>query len=370
MIPFLSNILSKIILSPFALLYGLVVGIRSFLYRSNLLRSSRFDIPTISVCNLSVGGSGKTPHIEYLIRLLQPYLQVSVLSRGYKRKTEGFRMVETTDTVIEVGDEPLQFKRKYPSVPVAVGEKRAYAIPQMLYRHPTIQTILLDDAFQHLSVRSYLNILLTEYSQPFTRDYLLPVGRLRDWRSSYYRADIIVVTKCPLLFDISEKQRLVSEINPYPYQRIYFSFYDYGTPYTIFDYPSVSVAENPEPYPTFIQIDADTEVLLVCAIAKVEYLVEYLASKVKSVTTMAFEDHRLFSNYDIAQFKRLYDGMTSAKKIIITTEKDIPRLELHKDYIVDNQLIIYALPIQVNFHFGEKDIFNDDIKKALLDFKV
>jgi tetraacyldisaccharide 4'-kinase len=172
------------------------------------------------------------------------------------------------------------------------------------------------------------------------------------------------------VLDISDKQRFINEINPYPYQRIYFSFYDYGTPYTIFDYPSVSIADNPEPHPTFINIDMDTEVLLVCAIAKVDYLVDYLASKAKSVTTMAFEDHRLFSNYDIAQFKRLYDNMIGTKKIIITTEKDIPRLELHKDYIIDNRLIIYALPIQVNFHFDEKDIFNDDIKKTLLDFKV
>ncbi len=370
MVQLFSNILSKILLSPFALLYGLVVGTRSFLYRSNLLRSSRFDVPTLSVGNLSVGGSGKTPHIEYLIRLLQPYIQVSVLSRGYKRQSEGFRMVETENNVIEVGDEPLQFKHKYPSVPVAVGEKRAYAIPQMLYRHPDIQTILLDDAFQHLSVHPYLNILLTEFSHPFTRDYLLPVGRLREWRSSYHRADIIIVTKCPFSLEIAEKQRLLTEINPYPYQRLYFSYYDYGTPYTIFDYPSVSASENPEPYYTFRNLDADTEVLLVCAIAKVDYLVEYLASKVKSVTTLAFEDHRLFSNYDIAQFKRLYDGITHSKKIIITTEKDIPRLALHKDYIIQNQLIIYALPIEVNFHFGEKNIFNADIKKTLLDFKV
>ena len=369
MIQLFSNFFSKILLSPFALVYGIVVSLRGFLYRSNLMRSSRFDIPTICVGNLSVGGSGKTPHIEYLIRLLQPYINVSVLSRGYKRKTEGFRMVEPENNVTEVGDEPLQFKRKYPSVPVAVGEKRAYAIPQMLYRNPEIQAILLDDAFQHLAVRPYLNILLTEFNEPFTRDYLLPAGRLRDWRHSYRRADIIIITKCPIHLEDVEKQRFINEINLYPYQRIYFSYYDYGTPYSIFNTPSV-LATGAMLSPQFVDLDMDTELLLICAIAKADYLVEYLSSKVKSVQTMEFEDHRVFSNYDVAQFKRLFDSMSGRKKIIITTEKDATRLELHKDYLIENQMVIYAIPIEVNFHFNEKEVFNNDIKKMLLDFKI
>ena len=314
MIQLFSNFFSKILLSPFALVYGIVVSLRGFLYRSNLMRSSRFDIPTICVGNLSIGGSGKTPHIEYLIRLLQPYINVSVLSRGYKRKTEGFRMVEPENNVTEVGDEPLQFKRKYPSVPVAVGEKRAYAIPQMLYRNPEIQAILLDDAFQHLAVRPYLNILLTEFNEPFTRDYLLPAGRLRDWRHSYRRADIIIITKCPFHLQDVDKQRLVNEINPYAYQRIYFSYYDYGTPYSIFNTPSVLAVGEQVASQQLVDLDIDTTVLLVCAIAKANYLVEYLSSKVKSVQTMEFEDHRVFSNYDVAQFKRLFDDMSGRKK--------------------------------------------------------
>ena len=188
--------ISIILLSPFALVYGVAMSIRRFLYETKLMRSSQFDVPTISVGNLSTGGTGKTPHIEYLIRLLQPYINVSVLSRGYKRKTEGFRMVQVDNTVLEVGDEPLQFKLKYPSVPIAVSERRAYAIPQMLYRHPDIQTILLDDAFQHLAVAPYFNILLTEYNFPFNKDFLLPAGRLRDWRKTAAKANVIVVTKC------------------------------------------------------------------------------------------------------------------------------------------------------------------------------
>jgi tetraacyldisaccharide 4'-kinase len=349
---------SKILLSPLALVYGAAVSFRTFLYRTRLLRSSRFDVPVICVGNISTGGTGKTPHIEYLIRLLQPYINVSVLSRGYKRKTEGFRMVRPEDSVLEVGDEPLLFKLKYPSVPVSVSERRAYAIPQMLYRHPDIQTVLLDDAFQHLAVTPHLHILLTEYDFPFTKDFLLPAGNLRDWRSTHQKADIIVVTKCPTHIQSSDKQRFINSIKPLSYQKIFFSYFQYDKPYRLFD-PSV-----------LGDLDAETEVLLVCGIARADYLVAYLSSIVKSVTTLKFEDHRLFSNYDVAQFKRLYEGFTSRKKMIITTEKDATRLNLHRDYIRENQLDIHVLPIEVNFLFDAKKEFDDTIKQALLDFKI
>jgi tetraacyldisaccharide 4'-kinase len=352
------DFISKILLSPFALVYGLIVSARRFLYRTQLLRSSRFDVPTISVGNLNTGGSGKSPHIEYLIRLLEPYINVSVLSRGYRRKTEGFRMVEMESTVLEVGDEPLQFKLKHPSVPVAVGEKRAYAIPQLLYRNAQLQTILLDDAFQHLAVTPYLNILVTEFNNPFTRDYLLPAGYLRDWRRSYRHADIIIVSKCPENITLQDKQAFIEEINPYPNQQIFFSYYEYGTPYLLFN-PSV-----------FQPLDKETDVLLVCGIAKPQYLTDYLTTQGKSVTTMAFEDHRLFTNYDVAQFKQVLEDMKGSKKIIITTEKDAVRLALHKDYIIENQLSIYVIPIEVNFLFNEKATFDDMIKEKLLAFKV
>ena len=372
MITFFFAYVSKILLSPFALIYGILVGVRRFLYRAKLLRSSRFDIPTISVGNLNVGGAGKTPHIEYLIRLLQPYINVAVLSRGYKRQTEGFLMVETNSTVLEVGDEPLQYKLKYPSVPVAVAEKRAYAIPQILYRHNEIQVVLLDDAFQHLAIKPYLNILLTEFSDPFTDDFLLPAGRLRDWRVTYRHADIIIITKCPFDIKDTEKHHFIQKINPYPYQRLYFSYFNYGTPYALFQQTTTLLIEISEPFDTIQTkiLDAETDVLLVCGIAKTDYLLNYLSSKVKSVTTMAFEDHRLFSNYDVAQFKNLFESMTGKKKIIITTEKDGTRLLLHQKYLVENNLDIYVLPIEVAFHFGEGEAFNNDVKKVLLNFKV
>ena len=354
----INNVFLRILLSPFALVYGGIVKMRQLSYQLQLLRSSRFDVPTIVVGNLSTGGVGKSPHIEYLIRLLQPYITVAVLSRGYKRKTEGFRLVQPDNTALEVGDEPLQFKRKYPSVPIAVGERRAYAIPQMIYQHNDIQTILLDDAFQHLAVKPYLKVLVTEYSRPYTRDYILPMGNLREGRSGAGRADIIVVSKCPLDMQIGEKQRFIKEINPHNGQKVFFSYYAYATPYQIFT-PSVK-----------FELDAETEVLLVTGIARVDYLVAHLSQRVKSVTTLSFEDHRIFTNYDVAHVKTLFDQMTGRRKVILTTEKDATRLELHKDYIVDNQLDIYAIPVEVTFLFEEGEAFDKVIKTALLDFKI
>jgi tetraacyldisaccharide 4'-kinase len=354
-----NNFFLKILFAPLSLLYGFIVSLRAFSYRIGLQRSSRFDVPTICVGNLSMGGSGKSPHIEYLIRLLEPYISVGVLSRGYRRKTEGFLFVEPKSTALDVGDEPLQFKRKFPEIAVAVGERRAYAIPQMLVRHPDLQAILLDDAFQHLAVRPYLNVLLTEFSQPFTRDYLVPSGNLRESRSAAERAQIIVVTKCPFDMSVSDKEKFRHEINPLPHQRLYFSYYGYAKPYQILD-PSV-----------YFDLDAETEVLLITGIARTDYLVSWLAPKVKKITTMAFEDHRLFTNYDVAQAKTVFDGMASARKrIILTTEKDATRLELHKPYLIENQLYIYALPIKVAFHFDEGATFDADIKQSLLDFKI
>jgi len=171
------DIVIRILLLPLALLYGLGIGLRNLLYRIGALRSVRFDLPVISVGNLTMGGAGKTPHIEYLLRWLDQFIQIAVLSRGYGRSTMGYRPVTSIDTAKEVGDEPLQFKRKFPNVPVSVSESRALAVPELIKRNPETQCILLDDAFQHLAVTPGLNILLTEFARPFTRDWLLPAGQ-------------------------------------------------------------------------------------------------------------------------------------------------------------------------------------------------
>src|SRR5829696_5932270 len=187
----------RILLLPFALVFGLIVWIRNWLYKKNILRSTSFGLPIICVGNLSVGGTGKSPMVEYLVLHLKNRFKVATLSRGYKRKTKGYALASDQTTAIDIGDEPMQFHLKFPDVPVAVGEERLVAIPQLLHDRPDTQAIILDDAFQHRAIRAGLSILLTAHDNLFTEDFYLPTGELRDSKSSYKRADVIIVTKCP-----------------------------------------------------------------------------------------------------------------------------------------------------------------------------
>jgi len=354
----IQNFLAKILMAPFSLLYGFGVEIRNFLYKRKWLKGIEFDLPVISVGNLSIGGAGKSPHIEYLIILLRPYLNVSTLSRGYKRKTKGYLEVSQSDDAEKVGDEPLQFKRKFPDVFVAVAENRTFAIPKILMKKEDMQVVLLDDAFQHRAIIPGLNILLTEFEHPFTRDYLLPSGRLREWRSSYTRADIIIVSKCPPVISQADKDKLIQEIKPLAHQKMFFSYYEYGSPYYLFN-------GNQR-----IKLTEDVDVILICAIARTDYLMDWLVEQVNSVKLLEYEDHRYFTNYDIAHTKKVYDNHTSKKKVILTTEKDAMRLQLHREFLVENKLPIFVLPIKVAFHFEEGEVFDEEIKKFLLEFKT
>ncbi len=351
------DIVIRILLLPLAMLYGLGVGLRNLLYRVGILRSVRFDLPVISVGNLSVGGAGKSPHIEYLIRWLDQFLEVAVLSRGYGRSTSGYFPVTTIDTAEMVGDEPLQFKRKFPTVPICVSESRALGVPELVKRNPDTQVVLLDDAFQHLAVTPGLNILLTEFAHPFTRDWLLPSGRLREGRYNYRRADLIIVTKCPPDFSAAQRQKLVQEIDPFPRQRVYFSCYRYGKPYELLR-------------PDLLRpLDLDTDVLLVSAIANTDYLLKHLALSVKSAQTMEFEDHHFFKEDELRDMMRRFERMLGRNKIILTTEKDAMRLEIHKDFFWKNEIPIFVLPVEVEFIDDDEAAFQEEVKRVLLDFK-
>src|SRR5918993_479573 len=214
----------RILLLPFALLFGFVVIIRNWLYDKNIFKSSQFGLPLISVGNLSVGGTGKSPMVEFLVLHFKNRFRVATLSRGYKRKTKGYALASDQTTAIDIGDEPMQFHRKFPDVPVAVGEERLVAIPQLLHDRPQTQVIILDDAFQHRAIIAGLNILLTDFGNLFTRDFFLPTGDLRDLRSSYKRAQIIVVTKCPPDLSREDANNIIKEIKPLPHQKVFFSF--------------------------------------------------------------------------------------------------------------------------------------------------
>ncbi len=354
----IQNPLVRLLLAPFSLLYGIGVSLRNFFYSNNLLKGVEFDIPIISVGNLSLGGAGKTPHIEYLIRLLKDYINIATLSRGYKRKTKGFLIVKPTHNAETVGDEPLQFRRKFQGILVTVAESRTFAIPKVIMEEPSTQAILLDDAFQHRSVKPGLNILLTEYSLPFTRDYLLPSGRLREARSAYHRADVLIISKCPPQLTEAEKINLIDEIKPFPYQRIYFSYYKYQNPYFFLkrDY--------------IFPLKENVDVLLICAIANTDYLLEFLYEKVNYVKALEYADHHFFTSFDVSNLKTEFEKIESDRKIILTTEKDAMRLELHRDFILQNKLPIYILPVEVAFHFNEGELFDNDVKNFMLNFRA
>jgi tetraacyldisaccharide 4'-kinase len=352
------SFLVKILLMPVALLYGLLVGISNGMYTIGWLKSVNFSIPVISVGNLSVGGAGKTPHIEWLIEHLSPYIKVGVLSRGYRRKTKGYLQITTDMDARLSGDEPLQFKKKYPEILVSVCESRTFGIPQMVMDQPSLQLVLLDDAFQHRAVKPGLNILLTEFSLPFTQDFLLPVGRLREWKSGYRRADIIVVTKCPADPDQIDRSSWERELKPDNHQQVFFTFYEYGNPYYLFNGESRIV------------LDQSIDVFLVSAIARTDYLMSYLEEKVNSVRMLEFEDHHYFTNYEMAQIEKEFHSMESSQKVILTTEKDAMRLELHKNFIHSQQIPVFVLPVRVKFHEGGEEIFEEEVRRYLLNFKV
>jgi len=352
------GIVSKILLFPFTILYGLAVGLRNLLYDLELLKSVKYNLPVISVGNLTVGGAGKTPHVEYLVELLKDYLNLATLSRGYKRKTKGFKFIQTQDSVLVSGDEPLQYKKKYPEMVVAVSESRALGIPQIVKNYPETNVVLLDDAFQHRSIEPGLNILLTDYSNLYVDDLLLPAGRLREWRSAASRADVIIVSKCPFDANQINKEDIIRRINPNADQKVFFSYYQYGQPYYMY---------NPNYKIDLREIDS---IVLVSAIAKLDYLMEYLDERVETVSNFKFEDHHIYTEHEVSLINQAHELNADQKKLILSTEKDATRLDLHRKYLRDKKLPVYILPVKVAFHYQEGRTFDDYIKDFLLKFKI
>lgn len=352
------RIVIRILLSPLALLYGTIVSMVNWFYDIEFLKSSKFNLPVIGVGNLSIGGAGKTPHIEYLIEMLKDYINVATLSRGYKRQTKGFRFVKETDTALTVGDEPLQYRRKYHDILVAVGESRAFAIPEMVKNYPATQVILLDDSFQHRAVKPGLNIMLTAYDSLFTDDYILPMGRLREGRSGYKRADIIIVSKCPSELTHEDKERIRLKINPLSHQSLFFTYFEYDYPYYMY---------RPDQR---ISLDKDLKVILLSAIANTEYLLKYLESEVSDVFEIEYADHHNYDHHDIERIVKIYNNTAGERKIIITTEKDAMRLERHKELLKSQNIPVFVLPIKVRFHHNESMAFNQLIQSFLLEFQV
>ena len=339
---------------PFSFVYGGAVWLRNHLFVKNFFKSSSFNFPIICVGNLAVGGTGKTPMTEYLIRMLKNDFSIATISRGYKRKTKGYGLADEATTALEIGDEPMQFHKKFPDVTVAVGEERLVAIPQLLQDKPGTEVIILDDAFQHRSVRAGLNILLTEYKNLYTRDLLLPAGDLRDIKQSANRADIIIVTKSKHDLPEEKKNTIIREINPLPNQTVYFTEILYTKPYHLFSKEQINISQ-------------DTDVLLVCGIANPKPLKDFLTANMHSYDMLRYPDHHIFDSDDLKEIKKQFAKINSSSKVILTTEKDGVRLQKFENELAG--FPIYVLPIQHSFLFDEAEKFNEQVKDFIFSFK-
>ena len=346
-------------LLPLSFLYGMGVRFRNMLFDTGILESRSFPIPVISVGNITVGGAGKTPHVEYLIRLLCETKRVSVLSRGYKRRTKGYLLASSSSTSLELGDEPYQMYLKYGrQVHVAVSANRCEGIERLCSDPETKDTdvILLDDAFQHRYVKPGVNILLVDYHRLIVYDKLLPAGRLREPKDGKRRADIVIVTKCPPDLRPMDFRVITKALNLYPYQKLFFTTIEYGDLIPLFS-NSRSVALS--------EITSDYEVLVLSGIASPQHLLCDIQKHTENVIPMTFRDHHLFTPKDIARINNTFDSLSS-KRIIITTEKDAARLVGLDGLSDDVRNHIYALPIKTTFLLEQHEQFDEFILSYVL----
>jgi len=341
----------RVLLYPFALIYGISVWLRNRMYDIKFFSSIEFSVPVITVGNLSVGGTGKTPHVEYLVRLLQYRYQVATMSRGYKRHTQGFLLADANTNALRIGDEPMQYHMKYPELVVSVCEERMTGIPLLLQRRPDVDVILLDDAYQHRSVKAGYNILITDFSRPFYTDYILPYGRLREGRGAYKRADAIIVSKCPLNMNKTQADDVVHKINPLAHQQVFFTGINYDTPYNFITKEQESLKQH--------------NIILVCCIARPEPLVEHLKQQASDVHVLSYPDHHYFVTSDLEEIKEANANWNVPNKIIVTTEKDAARLQLHYDKLREWDIKIVVLPITVMVLFDKGAEFDAAVMKYL-----
>ncbi len=346
--------LFRLLLYPLSLLYGLITWFRNRLYDKGILSEIEFDIPTIAVGNLSVGGTGKTPHVEYLIRLLQYEYYVATLSRGYNRKTQGYLFADEEDTALTIGDEPMQFYKKFPDISISVGEERALALPQLLMDAPETEVVILDDAFQHRSVKPGINVMVTEFHHLFTQDHIVPFGRLRESRSGYKRADCIIVSKCPKELSVTEREEVLGEIKPLPRQAVFFTAIKYGRCYHYLS------GETEHLLP-------DTGVVVACGIANPNPLLEELKYRVGELKLLRFPDHHFYSNEDLDKMENALSQLKSDYKVLLTTEKDAARLDLFREKIREKKLPLVIISLNIYFLFKEKPYFDQYILDYMSD---
>lgn len=336
----------RVLLLPFSLLYGLIIIVRNYLYDKKIFHSASFNLPVICVGNLVMGGSGKSPLVEYLVELLHEKFKVATLSRGYKRKTKGYALANEESTALDIGDEPMQFHTKFPDIAVAVGEERVVAIPQLLQDKPGTQVIILDDAFQHRAIKAGLNILLTVYNDLFVDDFFFPTGDLRDQKISANRTEIIIVTKCPSDLTKAQQEHIKEQLKQYKVQHIFFSAIEYQSPYHIITKNKKELSDN-------------NEILLVYGVANPKPLKDYISENTDAYEEISYGDHHIFSIDDLKDINKKFEKMQSQNKLILTTEKDAVRFLKFKNELLNMPL--YVLPVKHKFLFDKAEVFNNII---------
>lgn len=347
--------LGNIILIPLSVVYGRVMAIRNFFFDTGIIPSKQFRISTICVGNLVAGGTGKTPHVEYLLSLFNNDFRIAVLSRGYMRKTKGFILAGQNANSRTIGDEPFQIFSKFQDVSVAVDEKRVNGINRLLKLIPELNLIILDDAFQHRYVQSGLSILLTDYSKLYINDRILPAGTLRESKKGSKRADIIMVTKCPEKISPIEMRLIEEQLKPESHQSIFFSTYEYADIEPVF-------GNNEETLLNLEKLKAEnTEVLLVTGIAKPESIVHFLKNYTSHIESLFYADHHNFSPKDIRTVKARFDQLKSDNSIIIVTEKDAARIISQPSEWQTIRHKLYKLPVKVNLLNNKENIFKNKI---------
>ena len=355
-------------LLPLSWLYGFGVKLRNTLFEVGLLKSRSFKVPIIAVGNITVGGTGKTPHVEYLVSLLHNQFRVAVLSRGYKRKSRGFIQASADTTMPEIGDEPFQMKQKFPNVTVAVDKNRCHGIDLLTEEDKALDVVLLDDAFQHRYVKPGVNILLVDYHRLIIYDRLLPAGRLREPLKGKDRADIVIVTKCPKDLKPMEYRVITKAMQLYPYQHLYFTTLEYGALRPL--YPATSraaavgeaaiISQPQQQQPQQLQALKAQNVLLLTGIASPRQMERDLAPITNTLTPLTFGDHHQFRKKDIRRINEAFAAMT-APKVIVTTEKDATRLLTTEGLSDEVQQALYVLPVRIVFLQQQEEEFNQQI---------
>lgn len=363
-----NRLLAMLLLYPISRLYGLGVAVRNKMFEHGILKQQSFDVPVVVVGNIAMGGTGKTPHVEYIVEAMMDKYKIGVLSRGYKRATKGFVLATPQSRPEDIGDESYQIYRKFgPEITVAVCEKRTDGIKKMLEIDPKINLIILDDAFQHRYVKPSVSIVLTEHNRPVFNDKLLPYGRLREPRVALNRADIVVVTKCPPDMKPMQYRIFEEKFKLFPFQKLYFSKYNYGHLVPIF--PS----EITGPIPSLDTMETNTPLLLLTGVANPKPFARYLRRRKAKVKLKRFSDHHNFTASDLEEIEHDFNEMPGGEsKFIVTTEKDAVRLFNNPYFPHSLKSKIFYVPIKVDFIdvSGNEMPFEQCVEKTIRDSRL